>query len=231
VSQTSAMRLAWGVGGRGRILEAVIEANAAGLLRTKPVLIITSRRSEIETVASRYGIASRLIDSGRGKPSDAFHDAFRAALLEHDVDWLGLTFDKLLAVPTIDALGGRIFNIHMSLLPLFPGFGAVRKALSCGMRVAGVTVHMVAAGMDDGPILGQSVVPVTFGDTELTLGRKLFESAVPLALQIVRAIERGELKLDQCRQPHWSAWMHANQGPFFPRLDKDLVEFARRFCM
>jgi phosphoribosylglycinamide formyltransferase-1 len=228
--QSNALRLAWGVGGRGRILEAVIEANAARLLSTKPALVIASARSDIEEVARRHGIASRLIEGERGRASEAFHDAFGAALVEHQIDWLGLTFDKLLTERTIDALQGRIFNVHMSLLPLFPGFGAVRKALVSGMRVAGVTVHMVGAGMDDGPILGQAIAPILAGDTEPTLGRRLFERAVPLALQVVRAIERRELTLDEKRQPQWSAWSRLDSSCFAPALDSDLVEFAQAFC-
>lgn len=228
--QSNALRLAWGVGGRGRILEAVIEANAKGLLATKPALVIVSAPSAIEAVASRHGIASQLIEGGRGKAPEAFHDAFAAALLEHRIDWLGLTFDKLLAERTIDALQGKIFNVHMSLLPLFPGFGAVRKALASGMRVAGVTVHMVGPGMDDGPILGQAIAPILAGDVETTLGRRLFERAVPLALQVVRAIERGELALDGKRQPQCSAWDRADGGCFAPSLDQDLADFAQAFC-
>ncbi|WOJ89730.1 formyltransferase family protein [Methylocapsa polymorpha] len=228
--QSNALRLAWGVGGRGRILEAVIEANAKGLLTTKPALVIVSAPSAIEAVASRCGVASQLIEGGRGKAPEAFHDAFAAALAAHRIDWLGLTFDKLLAERTIDVLQGRIFNVHMSLLPLFPGFGAVRKALGSGMRVAGVTVHMVGAGMDDGPILGQAIAPILAGDAETTLGRRLFERAVPLALQVVRAIERGELTLDGKRQPRWAAWDRVDGSCFAPSLDQDLVDFAQAFC-
>jgi phosphoribosylglycinamide formyltransferase 1 len=227
---SNSLRLAWGVGGRGRILEAVNDANAEGLLSTKPALVISSMRSEIEHVARRHGIASRFIEGGRGKASEAFHCEFRAALAEHKIDWLGLTFNKLLATQTIDALQGKIFNVHMSLLPLFPGFGAVGNALSSGMQVAGVTVHMVGAGMDEGPILGQAVSPITARDTETTLGRRLFECAVPLALQMVRAIESRELALDEKRQPRWSAWERWDKGCFFPALDPDLVDFAQAFC-
>ena len=228
--RSNSLRLAWGVGGRGRILEAVIQANAEGLLSTKPALVIVSAPSAIEETARRHGIASRLIDGGRGKASQAFHESFTAALAEHRIDWLGLTFDKLLCERTIDALQGKIFNVHMSLLPLFPGFGAVRHALASGMRVAGVILHMVGSGMDDGPILGQAIAPILPGDTEPTLGRRLFERATALALQVVRAIERGELTLDGRRQPHWSAWSHSDGGCFAPALDRDLVDFAEAFC-
>ena len=226
----STLRLAWGVSGRGRILQAVIEANANGLLSTKPTLIIVSAPSEIEDVARKHSIASQFIDGGKGRAPDAFHAKLETALAEHRIDWLGLTFDKLLAARTIDAMQGKIVNVHMALLPLFPGFGAVGKALSSGMRFAGVTLHMVGAGVDDGPILGQAIAPILAGDTEMTLGRRLFESAVPLALQIVRAIERGELVLDGDRRPLWAAWNRLGTGGFAPPVDQDLLDFSHAFC-
>jgi len=227
---SNALRLAWGVSGRGCILQAVIKANEEGLLSTKPALVIVSTHSEIEDVARKHNIASRFIDGGRGNAPEAFHAKFEAALEEHQIDWLGLTFDKLLAARTIHAMQGKIFNVHMSLLPLFPGFGAMGKALSSGMRVAGVTVHIVGAGMDDGPILGQAIAPILANDTETALGRRLFESAVPLALQVVRAIERGELVLDDERRPHWSAWSRLDNGGFAPPVDQDLIDFSHAFC-
>ncbi len=229
-SAGNGLRLAWGVSGRGRILQAVIEANANGLLSTKPTLIIVSAPSEIEAVARKHNIASQFIDGGRGRAPDAFHAKLEAVLAKHRIEWLGLTFAKLLAARTIDAMQGKIFNIHMALLPLFPGFGAVGKALSSGMRFAGVTLHMVGAGMDDGPILGQAVAPILADDTEAALGRRLFESAVPLALQIVRAIERGELNLDGDRRPHWAAWSRSDKGGFAPPVDRDLIDFTHAFC-
>lgn len=227
---SESLRLAWGVSGRGRVLQAVIEANAEGLLRTKPALAIFSAPSAVEDAVRRSGIASRLIEGGRGGAPEAFHDAFTEALAEHRIDWLGLTFDKLLAARTIDALQGRIFNLHMALSPLFPGFGAMRKALASGMRLAGVTVHMVGPGMDDGPILGQATAPILAGDSEASLGRRLYECAVPLVLQVVRAIECGELTLDGARRPQWSAWERLGNGCCAPPVDPDLTKFAQAFC-
>jgi folate-dependent phosphoribosylglycinamide formyltransferase PurN len=56
-----------------------------------------------------------------------------AELLEaqkaHDFGAMGLTFNRLITQNVIDAFRGRIFNLHMSLLPMFPGFGATRKRL------------------------------------------------------------------------------------------------------
>ena len=54
---------------------------------------------------------------------------------------------------------GRILNVHPSLLPAFPGLHAVRDALAAGVAITGVTVHLVDATLDGGPIVAQEAVP------------------------------------------------------------------------
>ena len=57
----------------------------------------------------------------------------------------------------------KIINIHPSLLPSFPGKDAVGQALEAGVKVTGVTIHYVDAGMDTGPIIAQEAVVVSEG--------------------------------------------------------------------
>jgi phosphoribosylglycinamide formyltransferase-1 len=159
----------------------------------------------IEYCAGRK-IASRVI-----APVD-----LEAELLEtqrvQGFDGMGLTFNRLIPQSVIDSFNGRIFNLHLSLLPMFPGFGATRKALESGLPYAGVTVHLVDAGIDTGPIIGQQKVPIRASDTEATLGRRQFEAAVPLLLQTVRLMED-------------------RKAPRFDQCDADLVRFAADWCL
>jgi phosphoribosylglycinamide formyltransferase 1 len=68
----------------------------------------------------------------------------------------------------LSAYPSRIVNIHPSLLPSFPGKDAVGQAIEHGVKVTGVTVHLVDEGMDTGPILAQCAVDVVDGDVEKT---------------------------------------------------------------
>ncbi|MGQ0516328.1 phosphoribosylglycinamide formyltransferase, partial [Bacillus sp. D-CC] len=63
--------------------------------------------------------------------------------------------------------------IHPSLLPSFPGKDAVGQALEAGVKVTGVTIHYVDAGMDTGPIIAQEAVVVSDGDTRESLQKKI----------------------------------------------------------
>ena len=66
------------------------------------------------------------------------------------------------------AYPSRIVNIHPSLLPSFPGKDAIGQAIAHGVKVTGVTVHLVDEGMDTGPILAQRAVDVVDGDEDKT---------------------------------------------------------------
>ena len=88
----------------------------------------------------------------------------------------------------IAAFPGRIVNIHPSLLPSFPGLHAQRQALAHGVKVSGVTVHLVTAELDAGPIIVQRAVPVLENDTEETLAARILveeHKAYPEAVQRV----------------------------------------------
>ena len=64
-------------------------------------------------------------------------------------------FMELLGHELIHRFGGRIVNVHPSLLPAFAGVGAIEQALAYGVKVMGVTVHFVDEGVDSGPIVLQ----------------------------------------------------------------------------
>ena len=67
---------------------------------------------------------------------------------------------RLLGEEFIQKWPDRIINIHPSLLPAFRGLNTHERVLSTGVRFTGCTVHLVRPEMDDGPIIGQAVVPV-----------------------------------------------------------------------
>jgi len=53
---------------------------------------------------------------------------------------------------------GAVINVHPSLLPAFPGLEAIEQALAYGVKVFGVTVHFVDAGVDTGPVIMQRAI-------------------------------------------------------------------------
>src|SRR5437016_9286555 len=62
---------------------------------------------------------------------------------------------QLLSPSFLGAFRQRVINVHPSLLPAFPGLGALEQALAYGVKVFGVTVHFVDEGVDSGPVILQ----------------------------------------------------------------------------
>lgn len=95
-------------------------------------------------------------------------------LRQYDVTWLVLAgYMRLIGPTLLDAYAGRIVNVHPSLLPAFPGKDAVGQALDHGVKVTGVTVHYVDAGLDSGPIIAQRAVEVSETDDHTSLTKKI----------------------------------------------------------
>ena len=84
-----------------------------------------------------------------------------------------------------------VLNTHPALLPAFPGAHAVRDALAYGVKVTGVTVHLVDEGVDTGPVVAQAAVAVLPGDTEDTLRTRIQDVERPLYVDTVARLARG----------------------------------------
>lgn len=82
-------------------------------------------------------------------------------------------FMKLAGTYFLDRFGGRIVNTHPALLPSFPGMHGARDALAHGVKVAGATLFVVDGGIDTGPIVAQTAVPVLDDDTEDSLHERI----------------------------------------------------------
>lgn len=100
--------------------------------------------------------------------------AFARACAEYAPDWVvSAGFMKILGGSFLEAFPGRVINTHPALLPSFPGTHGVRDALNYGVKVTGVTVHVVDAGVDTGPVLAQMPVDVLPDDSEATLHERI----------------------------------------------------------
>ena len=86
---------------------------------------------------------------------------------------------------------GKIVNTHPALLPSFPGAHGVRDALAYGVKVTGVTVHLVDSGVDTGPIIAQRVVAVRDGDTQEALHERIKVVERQLLVEVVGSMARA----------------------------------------
>ena len=184
----SSRRLGVLVSGRGSNLQALIDAIGGGRLDATIAIVISNVAGAGGLDRARNaGIETAVLDH-RGWPSrDDYDRALIEELRAHDVDVVCLAgFMRRIGARFIEAFPAAIVNIHPSLLPSFPGLHAQRQALAHGVKVSGVTVHLVTAELDAGPIIVQRAVPVLESDTEETLSARILveeHHAYPEAVQ------------------------------------------------
>jgi phosphoribosylglycinamide formyltransferase-1 len=180
------------ISGRGSNLQALIDASGDGRLHASIAVVISSRDGApgLER-ARRAGIEAIALNASAWPDRHAYDERLVRELRAREVDLVCLAgFMRLVGAPLLQAFPERILNIHPSLLPAFPGLDAQRQAVAHGVKVSGVTVHLVTSELDAGPIIVQRAVPVLDSDTPETLAERIlieehraYPEAVALVLQ------------------------------------------------
>jgi phosphoribosylglycinamide formyltransferase 1 len=186
----SGRRLGVLISGRGSNLQALIDAVTGGHLNAAIAVVISNREDAGGLERARHAGIEATCLSHRGWPSrDDYDRALIKKLRQRRVDVVCLAgFMRVLGPEMIDAFPNRIVNIHPSLLPSFPGVDAQRQAFEHGVKVAGVTVHLVTDDLDAGPIILQRVVPVLDTDTVDTLTTRLLAEEHQAYVEAVRIL-------------------------------------------
>ena len=156
--------------GSGTNFQAIYDAVRTGKLVGEPVLVVTNRPDAyVVDRAKAVGIETLICKPSDYSTKEAYEQEILNELQELQVEWLVLAgYMRLVGNVLLDAYPNRIVNIHPSLLPAFPGKDAIGQAMEHGVKVTGVTVHLVDAGMDTGPILSQCAIEVVADNREKT---------------------------------------------------------------
>ena len=97
---------------------------------------------------------------------------------------------KLVGAEFLDRFGGRVVNTHPALSPSFPGTRGPADALEYGVKVTGATLFVVDAGVDTGPIIAQTVVPVEDDDDVASLHERIKVAERTMLVETVGRIAR-----------------------------------------
>jgi len=163
------------ISGAGSNMEAIIRAakaqNWEKHLQAKVAAVISNRPSAKGlALAQQHGVATQVVDhtafASATNPRESFDEALIKEIEQHVPALVVLAgFMRILTPKFVAHYGGRLVNIHPSLLPAFPGLHTHQRAIEAGCKFAGATVHQVSAELDHGHILAQAIVPVMEGDT------------------------------------------------------------------
>ena len=180
------------ISGGGTNLQALLAATANPAYGARVVAVFADRPNAGGLVHARAADVPTVVVAPGDFPDRAAWDKGLAeAIAEHSPGLVvSAGFMRLLGPAVLGRFPGRIVNTHPALLPAFPGAHGVRDALAYGVKVAGVTVHLVDEGVDTGPVLAQAVVAVHEGDDVEALHERIKAVERPLLVEVVGRMAR-----------------------------------------
>ena len=154
--------------GHGSNFEAIAAACTDGRLDARVVLLVCDRPGAyVCERAARLGVETFAFRPKDYVSKEAYEQDIVRMLDERGVELVCLAgYMRILSRVMLDAYGGRIVNIHPSLLPAFKGAHAIRDAFEYGVKVYGVTVHYVNDELDGGKIIAQRAFDYTGADVQ-----------------------------------------------------------------
>ena len=185
-------RIAVFCSGEGTNLQAILDAIRKKQLKATVALVVSDRpRAFALQRAVRAGVETAVVRPREYPSRERYEEKLLHLLKSRRVEAVVLAgFMRILSPAFIRAYRHRILNIHPALLPSFRGMNAVEDAVAQGVRVTGVTVHLVDEGVDTGPIVLQETVAVKAADTPEALRERihhvehrLYPKAIALLLQ------------------------------------------------
>lgn len=190
-------------------LPIAVLASGAGTNLQALLDTVHGREAEVVAVASnvadalalerarKRGVATAVFARGEYADRPARDAAMAAWLKERGARLVVLAgYMELLSPAFLERFPETVINVHPSLLPAFPGLHAVEQALAYGVKVFGVTVHFVDAGLDSGPVILQKAVELPEAKTPEEVFKDLRPLEHALLPQAVRLFARGAVRLD-----------------------------------
>lgn len=173
------------VSGGGTNLQALIDAQKAGIIHSGEIKVVIASREGVYALerAKKAGIPAMAVQKKDFPSQQVYEQKLIDVLESYDIDMIVLAgFLSILSRDFIRHYRNRIINVHPSLIPSFCGkgyYGLIvhEAALSYGVKVTGATVHYVNEVPDGGQIIYQKAVDIQPGDTPETLQRRVMEQA------------------------------------------------------
>jgi len=181
------------VSGGGSNLQALIEAAKDPAYPAEIALVVANTPDAYGLERAKQAAIPAVCVPHKDHPTrQAFEEALLTTLATHHIDLICLAgFMRVLSAHFLQPWEGRILNIHPSLLPAHKGLYGQQvhqSVLAAKDPQSGCTVHYVTEGVDEGPIVLQTAVPVEAGDNVETLAARVLQAehtTYPTALKMV----------------------------------------------
>ncbi len=186
------------ISGKGSNLQSIIDAAESGRLNAKICAVISNEVDAYGLIrAEKHGIQNQVLDHRSFGSREEFDQALDRHIQLYKPDYIVLAgFMRILSSAFIQANNDKILNIHPSLLPDYKGLDTHRRVIENNESEHGVSIHLVTAELDGGPLILQGRYPVEASDTVGELknrGHQLEHRMYPLVLQW---LSEGKLQIE-----------------------------------
>lgn len=190
-------RFAVFVSGNGSNLQAMIDAVKAGQIKAELALVFANRHKAYGLKrAEEAGIKTLVLEPRNYATPQSYDREIVLYLKKENIDFIVLAgYMKILTPWFVKQYDRKIINVHPSLLPAFKGARGIKDQFTYGVKVAGVTVHMVNDKMDAGPIIMQEAFKVSEKETLESLEERIHEIEHRLLPKCVAMFVDGKLKI------------------------------------
>ena len=184
------MRVAILASGNGSNFEALAHQFQAGLLPGELAFVFSDHHNAyVLERARRLNIRVFSFEVKEFANKAAYEKALLQLLQEQEIDLIVLAgYMRIIGQTLLSHYSNRILNIHPSLLPSFPGLHGIKDAYEYGVKVTGVTVHLVDDGVDTGPIIAQEPVMILPEDSLESLEEKIHQTEHRLYPKVLRDV-------------------------------------------
>lgn len=185
------------ISGNGSNLQSIIDHIEKRSLKAVIKIVVSNNPDALGiTRAKKHGIQIAVLKNTDFKSPEDFDSELIKIIKKNDVDLIILAgFTRILTSVFLQAFPQKIMNIHPALLPSFPGLHGQKQAFDYGVKFTGCTVHFVDEGVDTGPIIIQSVVPVYDDDTEEIMTARILKEEHRIYPQAIRFYAEGRLEI------------------------------------
>lgn len=194
----SALRIAVLASGTGSNLQAILDRlHGKG---TVEVVAVGSDKADALALqrAERAGVPTRVFSREEFGDREERDLAIAGWLEESGVELVVLAgYMQLLSQAFVERFPARVINVHPALLPSFPGLDAIGQAARHGVKVSGVTVHFVDAGVDTGPIILQQPIELTYTRPIAEFEEEVHRVEHELLPRAIELIARGAVRIDE----------------------------------
>ena len=185
------------ISGNGSNLQAIINQIESGRLNARIAAVISNRPDAFGLERARkHHIPAIGLDHKSYQKRTEFDQALQEAIEKYEPDIIILAgYMRILSAEFIIHFAPRLLNIHPSLLPKYPGLNTYQRSLENGDRKHGVSIHIVTADLDSGPVILQGEFEITREDDIHSMQQKTHELEYQMYPLVIQWLSEKRLQL------------------------------------